>query len=79
MCPEFPYERLARLVCLAKPTEKRFRGHPRPRFGNYISDLAWSRLGVEQVELSEIAADREEFQVLLGLLPPQPSQEEKRA
>jgi len=30
-------------------------------------------------ELSEIAVDREVFQVLLWILPPQPSLEEKRA
>ena len=35
----------------------------------YISDLAWSRLGVEPAELSEIAVDREVFPVILGLLP----------
>jgi len=62
-----PQERLARHVQLAKPTEKRFRGHPRPRWGDYISDLAWSRIGVKPAELSEIAVDREVFQVLLGL------------
>jgi len=48
-------------------------------WSDYISDLAWSRLGVEPAELSEFAADREVFQVLLGLLPPRPSLEEKRA
>jgi len=36
---------------------------------SYISDLAWSRLGVEPAKLSENAVDREVFQVLLGLLP----------
>jgi len=45
---------------------------PRPR-------LACSHLGVEAAELSEIAVDREVFQVLLELLPPQPCLEEKRA
>jgi len=35
-----------------------------------ISDLAWFRLGLEPAELSEIAVDREVFQVLLGMLPP---------
>ena len=39
----------------------------------------WSRLGVEPEELSDIAVDREVCQVLLGLLPPRPSPEEKRA
>ena len=65
----------ARQVQLAKPTEKRFKGHPRPR----CSDLAWARVGVESAEISEIAVDREVFQALLGLLPPGPSLEEKRA
>jgi len=41
---------------------------------NCISDLVWSRLGVEQAELSEIAVDREVFQVL-WILPTQPSLE----
>jgi len=36
---------------------------------DYISDLAWSRLGVEPPEESEITVDREVFRVLLGLLP----------
>jgi len=74
-----PHKRLAKQVQLAEPMEKRFRGHPRPSWSDYISDLAWSRLGVEPAELSEIAVDREVFQVLLGLLPSRPSLEEKRA
>ena len=74
-----PHKRLARQGQLAEPTEKRFRGHPRPRWSDYISDLARSRPGVEPAELSEIAVDREVFQVLLGLLPPRRSPEEKRA
>ena len=32
-----------------------------------ISDLAWSRIGVEPAELSEIAVNREVFQVFLRL------------
>jgi len=68
-----------RQVLLAKPTGKRPRCRPRTSWINYISDLAWSRLGVEQAELSEIAVDREVVQVLLGLLPPRPSQEENQA
>ena len=34
------------------------------RWSIYISDLAWSRLGVEPAELSEIAVDCEVFRVL---------------
>jgi len=62
------HERLARHVQLAKPMGKRPRGHPRLRWSDYVSDLAWS-LGVELAELSEIAVDREVLQVL-GLLSP---------
>jgi len=46
---------------------------------DYISDLAWYRLGVEPPELSEIAVDREVFRVLLGLLPLRLSPKENRA
>ena len=62
---------------LAKPTGKRPRCPPRWR--NCISDLAWSRLGAEQAELSQIAVDRDVFQILLWMLSPQPSLEEKWA
>jgi len=34
-----------------------------------MSNPAWSRLGVEQAELSEIAVDREVYSVILALLP----------
>jgi len=67
-----PHERLAKQVQLAKPMEKRFRDHPRPRWSDYISDLARSRLCAEPVELSEIAVDREVFQALQRLLPRDP-------
>jgi len=52
------------------PTGKQPRGRPRTRWRDYISDLAWSRLGVEPAELPEIAVDREVFRVLLRMLPP---------
>jgi len=51
------------------PTGKQPRVRPWTRWSNYNSVLAWSRLGVEPAELSEIAVDREVFGVLLGLLP----------
>jgi len=38
------------------------------RWRDYISVLAWSGLGVEPAELSEIVIDHEVFRVLLGLL-----------
>jgi len=58
------------------PTAKWPRG--RPRWRDYISELAWSRLGVEPAELCEISVDREVFRVLLGLLPQRLSPKEKR-
>jgi len=73
------HEILAREVLLTKPTGKRPRGLSRPRWSNYTSDHAWSHLGVEPAELSDIAVDRGVFQVFLVLLPPQPSQVEKHA
>ena len=68
-------------VLLARPTGKRSNGRPRRRWSDYISDLAWSRLGAETAELSKakLSDDRKVLQVLLGLLPPQPSLEKKRA
>jgi len=42
----------------------------RPPLRNYISDLAWSLLGVEPAELSDISVDREVFWVLQGFQPP---------
>ena len=60
------------------PTEKWSRVRPRTTLCNYISDLAWSRLGVERAELSEFAVDREEFRVHLGLLLSPLSPKEKR-
>jgi len=56
------------------PTGKRRRFCPRTRWSDYISDLAWYRLGVEPAELFEIPIDRGVFRVLLGLLPPRISQ-----
>ena len=61
------------------PTGKRPRGRPWTRWSDYISDLAWSRLGVEPAELSKIAVDCEVYRVLLGLLPPRLSPKEKLA
>jgi len=63
------HEILARQVLLAEPTGKWSRGHPSTRWSEYISELAWSHLGVEPAELPEIAVDCEVFRVLLGLLP----------
>ena len=48
-------DKLARQVLLAAPTGKWPKGGPRTRWSDYISDLAWPRLGVEPAELSVIA------------------------
>jgi len=74
-----PNGRLVRQALRSKPTGKRRRCRPRPRWSNCISNLAWSRLDVEPAELSEIAADRGAFQVLLWMLSPLPSLEENRS
>jgi len=59
------HESLAKQVLLAKLTGKRPRDLPRSGWNDFIFDLAWSRVGVEPAELSEIAVDREVFQDLL--------------
>ena len=64
-CVPNAHERLVRQVLLAKSTGKQPRGCPKPRWNNCISDLAWSHLGVEPAELSEIAVDCEVFKILL--------------
>jgi len=71
-----PNGRLVRQALLAKPTGKPSRCQPRPRLSTCISELAWSRLGVEPAELSEVAVEREVFQVLLWIMSPQPSLKE---
>jgi len=45
-----PHQRLVWQDLLAKPAGKRRRGRPRTRWRDYISDLVWSRLGVEPAE-----------------------------
>ena len=69
-------KKMVRRVLLAMLTGKRPRIRPRTRWFDYISDLAWSRLGVVPAELSVIAENREVFRVLLGLLSPRHSPEE---
>jgi len=67
-------ERLARQTLHATNAGRRPGGGPRTRWSDYNCDLAWSRLGVEPADLSEIAVDHESFRVLLGLLLPRPPQ-----
>ncbi|TWW56043.1 hypothetical protein D4764_08G0000300 [Takifugu flavidus] len=54
------------------PTGRQPRGWPRTRWRDYISRLAWERLGVPPEELMEVAGERAVWASLLKLLPPRP-------
>jgi len=64
-----PQERLTRLVRLDTPMGKGSRGRNKTKYRDYISNLAWSRLGVEPSEQSEVADKREMFGYLLAIPP----------
>ncbi|XP_054656606.1 uncharacterized protein LOC129194983 [Dunckerocampus dactyliophorus] len=64
-----PPGRLPGEVFRACPAGRRPRGRPRR---DYVSQLAWERLGVLTVELEEVVRDREVWASLLRLLPPRP-------
>ncbi|TWW74389.1 hypothetical protein D4764_14G0003920 [Takifugu flavidus] len=57
------------------PTGRRPCGRPRMRWRDYISRLAWERLGVSPEELMEVAGERAVWASLLKLLPPRPGSE----
>ncbi len=67
-----PPGRLPRKVFRARPTGRRPRGRPRTRWRDYVSRLAWERLGVPPEELEEVSREREVWASLLRLLPPRP-------
>uniref|UniRef100_A0A669C209 Reverse transcriptase domain-containing protein n=1 Tax=Oreochromis niloticus TaxID=8128 RepID=A0A669C209_ORENI len=67
-----PPGRLLGEVFRACPTGRRPRGRPRTRWRDYISRLAWERLGVPPDELEEVAGEREVWASLLRLLPLRP-------
>uniref|UniRef100_A0AAV2MQG6 ribonuclease H n=1 Tax=Knipowitschia caucasica TaxID=637954 RepID=A0AAV2MQG6_KNICA len=67
-----PPGRLPGEVFRARPTGRRPRGRPRTRWRDYVSQLAWERLGVPPDELEEVCVDREVWASLLRLLPPRP-------
>ncbi|KAI3353763.1 hypothetical protein L3Q82_004842 [Scortum barcoo] len=52
-----PPGRLPREVFQACPTGRRPRGRPRTRWRNYVSRLAWERLGVPPEELEEVSGN----------------------
>jgi len=63
-----PPGRLPGEVFRARPTGRRPRGRPRTRWKDYVSRLAWGRLGVPTEELEEVAGDRDVWVSLLKLL-----------
>ncbi|KAI3374050.1 hypothetical protein L3Q82_022616 [Scortum barcoo] len=65
-----PPGRLPREVFQACPTGRRPRGRPRTRWRDYVSRLAWERLGGPPEELEEVSGVREVWASLLRLLPP---------
>ena len=65
-----PPGRLPGEVFWARPTGRRPRGRLRTRWRDYVSRLAWERLGVPPEELEEVARDRDVWVSLLKLLPP---------
>ncbi|KAI3364012.1 hypothetical protein L3Q82_001226 [Scortum barcoo] len=52
-----PPGRLPREVFQACPTGRRPRGRPRTRWRDYVSRLAWERLGIPPEELEEVSGD----------------------
>ncbi|KAK3558103.1 hypothetical protein QTP86_009892 [Hemibagrus guttatus] len=59
-------------VFQACPTGKRPRGRPRTLWRDYVSQLAWERLGIPLEELEEVSGEREVWASLLRMLPPRP-------
>ncbi|KAK0152856.1 hypothetical protein N1851_005478 [Merluccius polli] len=60
-----PPGRLPGEVFRARPTGRRPQGRPRTRWRDYVSRLAWERLGIPQEELDEVAGEREVWASLL--------------
>ncbi|TWW62402.1 hypothetical protein D4764_04G0010490 [Takifugu flavidus] len=67
-----PPGRLPGEVFRACPSGRRPPGRPRTRWRDYVSRLAWERLGIPPDELEEVAGEREVWASLLRLLPPRP-------
>ncbi|KAK3546902.1 hypothetical protein QTP86_003774 [Hemibagrus guttatus] len=53
-------------VFRACPTRKRPRGRPRTGWRDYVSRLAWERLGVPPEELEEVSGEREPTRVIFS-------------
>uniref|UniRef100_A0A3B5B951 Carbonyl reductase [NADPH] 1-like n=1 Tax=Stegastes partitus TaxID=144197 RepID=A0A3B5B951_9TELE len=67
-----PPERLPLEVFQTHPPGRRPWGRPRTRRRDYISRLAWERLGISQAELESVVGRREVWNDLLCLLPLSP-------
>ena len=67
-----PPGRLPGEVFQAHPAGRRPKGRPRTRWRDYISWLAWERLGIPQSELVDVARERNVWGSLLELLPLRP-------
>ncbi|TWW62296.1 hypothetical protein D4764_04G0009430 [Takifugu flavidus] len=67
-----PPGRLPGEVFRACPSGRRPPGRPRTRWRDYVSRLAWERLGIPPDELEEVAGEREVWASLLRLLSPRP-------
>uniref|UniRef100_A0A674PNH7 Reverse transcriptase domain-containing protein n=1 Tax=Takifugu rubripes TaxID=31033 RepID=A0A674PNH7_TAKRU len=67
-----PPGRLPGEVFRACPSGRRPPGRPRTRWRDYVSRLAWERLGIPPDELEEVAGEREVWASLLRPLPPRP-------
>ncbi|KAI3371939.1 hypothetical protein L3Q82_006814 [Scortum barcoo] len=61
-----PPGRLPREVFQACPTGRRPRGRPRTRWRDYVSQLAWERLGVPREELEEESGNQSQHCCLAG-------------
>ena len=59
-------------VFLACPTGRRPQGKPRTGWSDYVTRLAWERLGILPEELEEVSGVREVWVSLLRQLPPRP-------
>ena len=69
---QMPPGRLPGEVFRACPARRRPQGRPRTRWRDYVSQLAWERLGVPPEELEEVSGEREVWASLLRLLPLRP-------
>ncbi|XP_018538853.1 uncharacterized protein LOC108887791 [Lates calcarifer] len=66
-----PPRRLPLEIFQAHPTGKRPWGRPRTSWRDYVSLLAWERFRNPQEELENVAGERDVWNALLSLLPPQ--------